>query len=425
MPANDDAPTNGRRKTRKERTKRANGQGSIYQRADGMWVGAAYVLMPDGSTKRRPVYGKSEEIVRGKLTELQANSDQGIPADATGWTVGRFLLAWLDGTVKPNRQPNTYVTYEKAVRIYLVPGLGKKRLNKLTAAEVRQFIRRLENTCLCCERGRDAARPVGERRCCAVGRCCERRPSKRQVQVVHAVLRNALQAAVREELIRRNVAKLVQVSTPRYGIDRGLTVDQAHMLLDAATGDRLYALLVLALFLGMRRGELLGLQWSDIDKERETLTIRHTLQRVGGELRLLPPKTDDSERTLPLLGLVADALTEHRKLQDAERETAGTRWVNTGHVFTTKIGTPIEPDNLRRFWMPLRRAAGLDSVVFHGLRHTCVTLLLDLGVPPHIVRDIAGHSAIEVTMTIYAHASMGEKRRALGKLDGHLTNPRP
>ncbi|MEX5708869.1 site-specific integrase [Parafrankia sp. FMc6] len=421
MPSNTNGPSNGRRK---ERTKRANGQGSIYQRGDGLWVGAAYVLMPDGTTKRRPVYGKSEEIVRGKLTELQANSDQGIPADATGWTVEQYLTAWLAQTVKPNRQPNTYVTYEKAVRIYLVPGLGKKRLNRLTAADVRQFIRRTESTCRCCARGVDKARPEKERRCCAVGRCCNRLPSKRQVQVVHAVLRNALQAAVREELIRRNVAKLVQVSTPRYGVDRGLTVEQAHALLDAAAGDRLYALLVLALFLGMRRGELLGLQWSDIDTERETLTIRHTLLRVGGELRLCPPKTEDSERTLPLLGLVADALAEHRKLQDAEREAAGDAWVQTGHVFTTKIGTPIEPDNLRRFWMPLRRAVGLDGVVFHGLRHTCVTLLLDLGVPPHIVRDIAGHSAIEVTMTIYAHASMGEKRRALGKLDGHLTDPR-
>lgn len=163
--------------------------------------GAAYVLRPDGTTKRRPVYGKSEEIVRGKLTELQANSDQGIPADATGWTVERYLTVWLAQTVKPNRQSNTYVTYEKAVRIYLVPGLGRKRLNRLTGADVRQFIRRTESTCRCCARGVDKERPEGERRCCAVGRCCRRLPSKRQVQVVHAVLRNALQAAVREELV--------------------------------------------------------------------------------------------------------------------------------------------------------------------------------------------------------------------------------
>lgn len=106
--------------------------------------------------------------------------------------------------------------------------------------------------------------------------------------------------------------------------------------------------------------------------------------------------------------------------QQIERHAAGLDWTETGYVFTTKVGTPIEPDNLRRSWYPLRSAAGLGDIVFHGLRHTCVTLLLDLGVPPHIVRDIVGHSAIEVTMTIYAHASLDEKRNALRKLDDHL-----
>ncbi|CAO5170321.1 hypothetical protein FAIPA1_20394 [Frankia sp. AiPs1] len=94
-------------------------------------------------------------------------------------------------------------------------------------------------------------------------------------------------------------------------------------------------------------------------------------------------------------------------------------------LLTVDEAGELESDNLRRFWMPLRRAAGLDGVVFHGLRHTCVTLLLDLGVPPHIVRDIAGTRRSRYTMTIYAHASMGEKRRALGKLDGHLSGPQP
>jgi integrase len=410
---------------RKERRKRANGQGSIYQRADGMWVGAAYVLMPDGTNRRRPVYGKTEQVVWTKLTELQSNSDQGIPAEATGWTVGKYLAHWLETTVRPNRKPATYENYAVMVNLYIVPALGSKRLGKLTAAEVRVFLRKLENTCLCCKNDRDARRPEAKRRCCAVGACCGSRPSTRLVQLVHAVLRSALQAAVREELVRRNVAMLVQVTTPKYGIDRGLTVDQARALLDAAAGHRLYALVVLALYLGLRRGELLGLQWSDIDPARGTLTVRRTLQRTDGALRMVTPKSDTSERTLPLLGLVADALDAHRRVQEAERRAAGARWAETGHVFITRIGTAIEPGNLRRFWRPLATAAGLDGTVFHGLRHTCVTLLLDLGAAPHTVRDIAGHSAIEVTMTIYAHTSMEEKKRALGRLDGHLSGGGP
>jgi integrase len=400
--------------------RRANGQGSVYQRANGRWVGAAYVLMPDGSHRRRPVYGRTQDEVRKKLVQLQARSDQGIPAEATGWTVDRFLTYWLEYIVKPARKPRTYQGYEVVVRVHLVPMLGKKRLNKLSASDVRLFLRRLEHMCLCCLHATDARRDQPDQRCCAVGKCCQTRPSRRLVQQVHSVLRNALQAAVREELIGRNVAKLVQVSGPSYDVNRGLTVEEARKLLAVAREDRLYALYVLALYLGLRRGELLGLRWADIDLAAGVLEVRRALQRVGGELQALTPKSKTSVRTVPLLGVGIEALQKHKARQDRERQAAGVEWVETGYVFTTKIGTPIEPDNLRRSWYPIRDAAGLGHEVFHGLRHTCVTLLLDLGVPPHIVRDIVGHSAIDVTMTIYAHASLEEKRNALRKLDDHL-----
>lgn len=351
-------------------SKRINGEGTIYQRKDGRWEGAAYVLLPNGGYQRRRVYGKTDSDVRQKLTELKAASDQGVPAEATGWTVERFLTYWLEHVVKPAAKPRTYQGYEVVVRVHLVPGLGKKRLNKLTGADVRLFLRKLDHTCLCCLHGTDARRPEGKRRCCAVGKCCEVFPSVRLRQQVHAVLRNALEAAVREELIRRNVARLVKIAGPDYQVNRGL--------------------------------------------------VRRNLQRVGGELRAVDPKTDKSRRTVPLLGLTADALRDHGQVQAEERAAAGLAWVETGSIFTTVIGTPIEPSNLRRSWYPLREKIGADSVRFHDLRHTCVSLLLDLGVPPHIVRDIAGHSAIEVTMTIYAHAALEQKRNALRKLDDEL-----
>ncbi len=400
--------------------KRINGEGTIYQRKDGRWEGAAYVLLPNGTYQRRRVYGKTDGEVRKKLTELKAASDQGVPAEATGWTVERFLTYWLENVVKPAAKPRTYQGYEVVIRVHLVPGLGKKQLNKLSGADVRLFLRKLENTCLCCLHRTDARRPEAKRRCCAVGECCEMFPSVRLRQQVHAVLRNALEAAVREELIRRNVAKLVKISGPSYQVNRGLTVAEARELLRAAEGDRLRALYVLALFLGLRRGELLGLRWDDVDLDAGSLTIRRNLQRVGGELRAVDPKTGKSRRTVPLLGLTADALRDHRGVQAKDREAAGSAWVETGYVFTSVIGTPIEPGNLRRSWYPLRAKIGADAVRFHDLRHTCVSLLLDLGVPPHIVRDIAGHSAIEVTMTIYAHAALEEKRNALRKLDDEL-----
>ncbi|WP_235498078.1 site-specific integrase [Frankia sp. R43] len=197
---------------------------------------------------------------------------------------------------------------------------------------------------------------------------------------------------------------------------------EARAVLDAAAGHRLYALVLMALHLGMRRGELLGLRWSDIDWADGTLTIRGKLQRSGGELRMVTPKSEGSRRTLPLHGLVVEALTQHRKLQAAERDAADDRWVESRHVFTTTIGTPIEPGNLRHAWFPIVEAAGLDRrVVFHGVRHTCITLLLDLKVPPHTVRDIAGHATTEVTMTVYGRSSLEEKRKALTLLDEYLS----
>jgi integrase len=376
--------------------------------------------MPDGSQRRRDFYGATAAEANAKMVDAQARSNTGIPAEATGWTVERFLLYWLEHVVKPERKPKTHQGYAVVVRVHLIPGLGRKRLNRLSGADVRLFLRRLEQTCLCCLHKQDERRPEDERRCCAIGKCCRSVPSRRLVQQVHAVLRNALQAAVREELIGRNVAKLVKIAAPRYDIDRGLTVEQARALLRATRTHRLHALFVLALYLGLRRGELLGLRWADVDLDAGTLTVRQSLQRIDGELQTVTPKTKSSERTVPLVGVCLDALREHGERQRFEQKAAGAEWRDTGFVFTTKTGTPIEPDNLRRSWYPLRQAAELGGVTFHGLRHTCVTLLLNLGVPPHIVRDIVGHSAIEVTMTIYAHTSLDEKRAALGKLGEHL-----
>lgn len=145
-----------------------------------------------------------------------------------------------------------------------------------------------------------------------------------------------------------------------------------------------------------------------------------TLQRVGGRLQVLPPKTRTSRRTIPLPGPVVDALKAHKVAQNKERLAAGTRWQDSGMVFTSTVGSPIEPDNLSRSWYKVRAVLGDPPPRFHDLSHTCVTLLLTEGVPPHVVQQIVGHSAIDVTMTIYAHTSLEEKRKALRQLGDRL-----
>ncbi len=400
--------------------RRANGEGTISPRKDGRYEVKAFVLTTSGRLERKSAYARSYDEARKKLTELLSQSDQGIPVASESWTVAEYLTYWLLHVVREERRPKTYQGYEGVVRLHLIPGLGKKRLDKLTAREVRVFIIRVREECQCCKHDYDAERE--EPRCCALkdGACCQAKLSTRMVQSIHAVLRNALECAVREETIPRNVAKLVKVTTPKYKVNRGLTTSQARTVLRVAAEHRLYVLYVLGLFLGLRRGELLGLRWVDVDLDGEKLEVVQALQRVGGRLRFVQPKTGDSERTVPLPRFCVEALREHKKRQFAERSEAWPDWDDHGLVFCSRRGTPMEPDNLRRSWGTIREEAGLGETRFHDLRHTCVTLLLDLGVPPHVVREIVGHSDIEVTMTIYAHVSLDEKRKALGKLGDAL-----
>jgi integrase len=409
-----------RRPRRKPAHRRANGEGTITQRKDGRYEVKAFVLTTAGRMERKSAYARSYEDARKKLTELLSQSDHGIPVASASWTVTQYLGYWLEHVVREERRPKTYQGYESVVRLHLVPALGKKRLDKLTAREVRVFITQAREACQCCKNKEDSKRDKPQ--CCArkPPECCRTRLSTRMIQSIHAVLRNALECAVREETIPRNVAKLVKVTTPRYKVNRGLTTVQAKAVLKAATEQRLYALYVLALCLGLRRGELLGLHWTDIDLDGQKLEVVYTLQRVGGELRFVPPKTEDSARTVPLPPFCVAALRDHRKRQFAERSRAWPDWDDHGLVFPSRRGTPMEPDNLRRSWAAIRQAAGLGAMPLHDLRHTCVTLLLDLGVPPHIVRDIVGHSDIDVTMTIYAHVSLDDKRAALRKLGDAL-----
>jgi integrase len=298
------------------------------------------------------------------------------------------LQYWLHDVAARRLRPSTIAGYEIVIRVHLTPDLGKKQLTRLSPPDVRQLLARKRQDGL----------------------------SVRMVQYIHAVLRNALQNAVREELIGRNVAKLVQVETPDYEVGKGLTIAESQRLLQAVQNTRWHPLYVLALLLGLRRGELLGLRWTDVDLDNETLTVRQNLVRAGGELRIQAPKTRRSRRTLPLPPQVVSALRRQRVIQATERLAAGSSWADNGLVFTTSLGTPMEPRNLTRHFYSVRDRAGLPEVRLHDLRHTCLTLLLNLGTSPHIAQAIAGHSHVDVTMMIYAHSDMAEQTEALRRL---------
>ncbi len=403
------------------RRRRANGEGSIYQRSsDGRWVGSALVYTSSGARKRRPVYGASFDEVRTKLDRLRGNSANGIPVPDRSTTVAEYLEYWLREVVS-HRRPRTAEGYRSIVRNHIIPVLGKKRLDKLTGADVRNLIAVSRQKCVCCVKGLDRRRAKADQ-CCSVGKCCQRSPSKRQIQYIHAVLRNALSNAERDELVSRNVAKLVKIPTPRYKVGKGLSVKETKRLLAAAEDTRLYAVYVLAATLGLRRGELLGLRWQDVDFGEETLQPLKTLQRVDGELVLDDTKTEASDSTIPLPAITKRALLAHRAQQESERAIAREVWRNEhGLVFTTEIGTPIDPRNFNRHFEATRHRAGLPNVRLHDMWHTVVSLLLALKTPPHVVQAIARHADIDVTMTIYAHTNLDAMRDALAQIDWEST----
>ena len=180
---------------------------------------------------------------------------------------------------------------------------------------------------------------------------------------------------------------------------------------------RLEAFWVLALATGLRRGELLGLRWDDIDLDARLLHVRRALQRTGGGLRFVEPKTASSVRAVILPRLAVRALQRHKRDQNARRLALGEAWREQGLVFTTGIGTPIEPRNINRRWGQLRVQSGLDSLRLHDLRHGCASFLLAAGIPARAIMDVLGHSEIGVTMNTYAHVLPELRQEAADAID--------
>ncbi|MEU7317637.1 site-specific integrase [Streptomyces sp. NPDC007083] len=400
-----------------------NGEGSIYQRKDGRWEGTAYVLATDGTYKRRSVYGKTWDDAHDKLTRLKANSHSGLPIAASKMTLSEYLTYWLTHVAKVKVRKTTYVNYESLVRNYIAPGLGKKKIARLSARDIRAFLVKTAQTCQCCAQSKDKARPKAKQRCCALGQCCRKVPSDRTVRFLLVILRAALQHAVREDELPRNVAKNVELSMGTKREIEPLTAAEGRQLLAAARGNRLWAAYELAVRLGLRRGELLGLRWEDVDLFEGVLTVRQALQRVGGELVIVPPKTQRSARRIPLPRECVTALRAQRAQQLADKRLAGEKWRGNGSglIFTTKNGTPIEPRNLNRSFQALSARAGVRKVRFHDLRHTCASLLHEQGASARTIMQLLGHSSIRVTMDIYTFVRLDEQRDAIGRLGDALS----
>ncbi|MFE5629583.1 tyrosine-type recombinase/integrase [Streptomyces sp. NPDC056543] len=375
--------------------KNPNGAGSIWQRKDGRWEARVYVPQPDGTRARKTVYGKTWEECDAKRQELVLRDRQGVPTPTRSARLSEWLPYWLEQHVEPRRKLSTYDKYEAHVRIHLLPLLGTRSLESLSTADVRRFLTRVQ-----------------------------KEKTAATAKEAHRVLRTALSGAVRDELITRNVASLVEPPRAKQREIRPWTLEETLKFLEAARGESLYAAFVLAIAMGLRRGELIGLRWSDLDLDNRVLHVRQQTQRRRGKLYQDDPK-NRRRRVIPLPALCVAPIRWHRLKQREMFKATGVTWTEDGPVFATRNGRTVEPRNLYRAFVRVAADAGLRVVRLHDARHGCATLLTAAGVAPRVIMEILGHSQISITMEVYTHVVDDTKREAISHMDRMLRRQRP
>lgn len=204
-----------------------------------------------------------------------------------------------------------------------------------------------------------------------------------------------------------------------------MTATEVKTLFDAIRGDRHEALYILVIATGLRKGEALGLMWSDIDLEAGRLSVGRALQRMDGKLQLVETKTASSIRTLVLPEFASAALKRHRVLQAEEKLLAGAEWQDSGLIFTSRVGTPMDPDNVTKNFKRSLKKAGLRDQRFHDLRHCAATMMLSQGVPARVVMETLGHSQISLTMNTYSHVIPALQEDAAARMDALLGDHHP
>jgi len=382
---------------------------TVMRRNKG-WAFVAWV--PDDARGRRQVWRngfrtKAEAVAaeRRFLVEAADATDRGPdePAPAPSPTLGVFLVDWLTHSAS-TRRPTTSELYDKLVRQHIVPHLGTVGLAALAPADIRGW-----HAALLVKPKRWGGAPL----------------SPTTVRTAHRVLRRALQDALRWELIDRNPCDAVIAPRPAEVEMRAWDAEQARTFLAYVEHDRLAAMWRLFLATGMRRGEVAGLRWIDVDLDAARLAVRSTRVLVYTDVQVVEPKTRRSRRAVSLDAGTVAALRAHLQRQEAERARAGELWTASGYVFVREDGRPIDPDRITHLFRVAIDGCGLPRIRLHDLRHTAATLALGAGVHPKVVSERLGHSSIAITLDTYSHVLPSMQEDAAARMGDLLDGDEP
>ena len=377
--------------------RRANGEGNLRKRKDGRWEGR-YTAGRDPDTGKaiyKNVLGKTQAEAKAKLKQAIEEA-KGLDASKAGrYTVGEWMEVWFEHYAKVKVRPSSHQTYRGYIDNHIKPNIGKIQLEKLTSLELQKFYKRL------LEKGR-------------VNRIESRKQSKglsaKTVRNIHQIISSAMQLAREQNLIIGNPAEGCALPRLEHREMKTLPVEQLQSFLREAKDSGVFELYYLELATGLRRGELLGLKWEDIDLERGDLRVKRQIARINGEVVEAPLKTKNAYRTLPLAADTIDVL-------EAQRKKAG----DSPWVFPGPTGGPISPDSVLHMLHRVLKRAGLPRVRFHDLRHTFATLALQNGVDVKTVSGMLGHFSAWFTLDTYAHVTTASQRQAAKTMGGILS----
>jgi integrase len=405
---------------REKQGRNANGRSSIFlSPTDGTWHGYVTVGIKDnGRTYRRHVRGKTRADVTEKVKRLERERDAGKTRKAgQTWTVEQWLNHWLEAIIAPPAiTDNAYDAYEVAVRVHLVPGLGGHRIDRLEPEHLERLYRKMVQA---------GAKP---------GRAHQ----------VHRTMRAALGEAKRRGHITSNPAALARAPKVEEEDIEAYSVDEVQRILDAAKEERNSARWAVALALGLRQGEALGLMWLDVNLDLGTLVVRRNRlrpkwrhgcggtctrkqagycpSRVAARTDTAGTKSRAGKRGMGLPDPLIALLREHQARQDEDRRAACDLWQETGYVFTTAVGQPINPSTDYHAWKRLLMKAGVPERRLHAARHTAATVLLLLGVPERTVMSVMGWSSTAMAAR-YQHVSAGIRRGVASQVGALLWSP--